>query len=205
MTVPRMVPPSRPHLSREAARAVILARGVTDAVALLGVRGYYRDTMGKPGQNDRGIYDDAVFVVSPTAFAAFNANTDPSADPSQQRVGLATLEPGVWRYKRGMHGYHSGNPYPALVQAEPVIVRRDGTEAAGPHPDWGEPLGGGRWRGLFAINIHRGGRTTTSSLGCQTLWPDQWDAFFALAKGEMIRHVVDRVPYVLVTQDALPA
>jgi lysozyme len=163
--------------------------------------------MGKSGQNDRGIYDDAIFVLSPTVFAAFNANTDPSADPSAKHVGLATLEPGVWRFKPGMHGISRGHPYPALVQDGVFVVRRDGTEgyaAGAQHSVWGESLGGGRWRGsFFAINNHKGSRTSTSSEGCQTIWPDQWDAYLALVKGEMIRHVQPSVPYVLVTVDAL--
>jgi hypothetical protein len=32
-----------------------------DGLALLAVRGCFRDSMGEPGKNDRGIYDDAVF------------------------------------------------------------------------------------------------------------------------------------------------
>lgn len=49
------------------------------AVVLVGVRGYYLDSMGTVGKNDRGIYDDAIFLVTPDTFASFNANTDPSA------------------------------------------------------------------------------------------------------------------------------
>jgi lysozyme len=179
-----LVPAGRPRLSHGEAEHVVRAKAVTDPVCLLGVRGYYRDTMGKPGENDRGLYDDALFVLSPTVFAAFNANTDPSVE----RPGIATLEPGVWRYQRGMHGINRGNPYPALVQAAAVIVRRDGGKLDS---------------GWFGINIHKGSRTTTSSEGCQTLWPDQWQGFFELVKGEMIRHAQIVVPYVLVTIDAL--
>ena len=51
--------------------------------------------------------------------------------------------------------------------------------------------------GYFGINIHRGGANTTSSLGCQTIYPDQWEAFFALVKGEMKRAGQAVVPYLL--------
>ena len=47
-------------------------------VVLLGVRGYFQDSMGIKGQNDRGIYDDAMFIYSPLYFRSFNFNTDPS-------------------------------------------------------------------------------------------------------------------------------
>src|SRR5574338_1073234 len=105
----RIVPPSRPQLAKADALGTLAAFGATAPLNLLGVRGYYRDTMGATGANDRGLYDDAIFVVSPTAFLAVNANTDPSADPSQARVGLATLEPGMWRFRQGLHGISRGH------------------------------------------------------------------------------------------------
>lgn len=137
------------------------------------IRGYYRDTMGKVGANDRGIYDDAAFVVGPETFASFNANSDPSAF----RSGVATLLPGCYPYKKGNHGIsRPGGGYPAFRPATPgeaLPVRRDG-ESAVPSKTPG-----------VAINIHRGSYTSTSSLGCQTLHPSQWDAFYNLAAAEM--------------------
>lgn len=177
-----MLPPSRPQWPRSKVEKLLVKRGIALAevgVALLGVRGYYRDSLGVPGQNDVNIYDDAIFVVSPEAFTSFSANTDPSV----LRPRVAVLHTGTWWYKKGLHGLSKPNPYPALVQAAPVTVERWKTG-----PD----------SGFFGINIHRGGRSTTSSLGCQTIWPDQWPAFYQLVTGEMARHGTLRVPYVLI-------
>jgi len=173
-------PPALPRQAREETLRLVRAAGVTDAVALLGVRGYYRDTMGTPGVNDRGLYDDAIFLVSPEAHVAFTANTDPSVF----RPGIASLVPGVWRYKIGTHGLSRPKPqrYPALVQAAPVTVARDG---------------GARETGWFGINIHRGSRHSTSSEGCQTIWPEQWEAFMACVRAELKRAGQPAIPYVL--------
>jgi len=168
-------------MARAAALALLNRLGIdAQAPTLLGRRGYYRNTMGVPGENDRGIYDDAMLLVSPTAFVTFNANTDPT------RAGghLAVLVPGVYTYKLGIHGLSrpADQRYEALVQAGPVTVQRDD---------------GKRETGWFGINIHRGGYTTTSSEGCQTIWPEQWDAFRELVKSEMRRFNMSTITYAL--------
>ena len=180
----RIVPASRPLQARAETLTRLNTYGlINDAVAVLGVRGYYRDTMGAKGVNDRNIYDDAIFIYSPTVHAAFNANTDPSV----QRRGVAVLEPGVHRYRPGKHGLsRPGGGYPAFrpaTKGELLPVRRDGS---------GEITTG------VAINIHKGGHGTTSSLGCQTIYPEQWGAFQSLLMSELKRHGQKEFPYVLV-------
>lgn len=186
-----MIPSSTPKASLDRVTKAIKRAKLDDAVVLVGVRGYYRDTMGKPDQNDRGIYDDAMFIVSPSPhFSAWNANTDPSAF----RPGIASLVPGVHRYRRGNHGItRPGGGYPAFRPAtkdEELPVMRDGV--VNPRPG-------------VAINIHRGGRNSTSSEGCQTIPPSQWDAFYAALSGEMKRCGVTSFPYLLINAEDLPA
>lgn len=179
-----IVPSSRPEMGRHAAEQLLHAHGVAGP-AILGRRGYYARTMGAHEGNERGIYDDAIMIVTPTAYVTFNAN----CDPSRQSPGMAVLKAGVWRYKVGIHGLSrpKAQQYEALVQAAPVTVIRDGR---GPDTGW------------FGINIHRGGRTTTGSLGCQTIHPSQWDAFIALVKAELHRHAIATIPYVLTEREA---
>jgi hypothetical protein len=179
-----VVPASRPKLSIVDARKIIAAYGVTESVLILGIRGYYRDTMGKPGQNDRGQFDDAFIVLSPRVFRTFNGNTDPSAQDTGTR--LATLAPGVWDFKLGTH--HPGTPkaYPCLVQAGPVTVLRDN---------------GVKETGEFYIHIHHGGLNTTTSEGCQTIYLEQWPEFYELVKGEIEFYGLREIPYVLSVQE----
>jgi len=127
----------------------------------VGIRGYYKKTMGDPDANDRGLYDDAIFIVFNDKIFAFNANTD----PSKYHPGIANLIPGIWNaYKFDLH---KGN-YLALCQRSgEVTVKRDGKDLD---------------TGMFGINIHKGGYKTTSSLGCQTIHPDQWSQFIKEAQ-----------------------
>lgn len=176
----KILPPTRPQQPREWARALLDANGgAGDMLALLAVRGYFRDSMGEKGKNDRGIYDDAMFLVSPNAYVTWNANTDPSVT----RPGIAVLKPGRWLYKKGKHKINDPNGYAAFVQAAPVTVVRD-------HQ--------GDDTGWFGMNIHKGGRNTTSSLGCQTIWPDQWESMRAVTYSEMDRAAAKVIPLIVV-------
>lgn len=179
------IKPSKiPLLPLADAASILKKHAVTDQVCLLGIRGYYRNSMGVPGRNDIGIYDDAIFLVTPSAFMACNANTDPSF----RRRHIATLQPGKWLYKPGIHGTSKplAQRYKALVQANEVRVDRfqEGVES-----------------GWFGINIHKGSYTKTSSEGCQTIWPDQWKSFIDLTFAQMKLYKQKTVPYLLIEND----
>jgi len=169
----KMLPGSRPQISRGKLVGILNAEHPkwTDyPITIVGLRGYYRDTMGKPGQNDRGIYDDAICLLTPDVFWACNGNTD----PSKGRPGMAVLQPGFYPCYR--FDLHRGkvSTYEAICQRSgPVTILRDGD----PVPK----------SGMFGINIHRGGFWTTGSEACQTVPPAQWDACYELAKSEAQR------------------
>jgi lysozyme len=176
-----MVPNSRPQQAKEKTLAMVIRARIEDLVCLVGIRGYYSDSMGVKGKNDRGIYDDAIILLSPSVHATFNANTDPSAF----KKGIAVLKTGVHRFRKGNHGITKpGGGYPALRPSnakEELPVTRDGI---------GDDMG-------IAINIHKGGYKTTSSEGCQTIYPPQWDSFINLVYGEMARYHQKTIPYLL--------
>lgn len=146
--MPPLAPATRPRLSTAELEAALRRVGVDPAaepLLVVGIRGYYRNTMGAPGVNDRGIYDDAIFLHTPSATAAFNGNTDPSrfrkGVGKGAAKGMACLNTGVWRVHR--FDKHKGK-YLALCQRMgPVTVTRDGDP---PYEDTGD----------FGINIHDG-------------------------------------------------
>jgi hypothetical protein len=72
----QIVPTMVPQQSRGVTVGRIRRQGIDDEFALLGVRGYYLRTMGKPKINDRGMYDDAIILVTPTAYARVQMRGD---------------------------------------------------------------------------------------------------------------------------------
>src|ERR671911_209487 len=80
--MPTLLPTTgKPRLSSEQLLKKLSAQKINlkeHPLVVVGIRGYYKNSMGAPGVNDRGIYDDAIFVYSPSVMAAFNGNTDPS-------------------------------------------------------------------------------------------------------------------------------
>lgn len=176
-----MLPPNRPKIDRETVvRHLVAQPGYSEAkfpIAVVGFRAYYKRTMGDPTKNDRGIYDDAICIVTPSKFAAFNGNTDPSAREGAV-TGRASLVAGFWPMWR--LDLHRGQYRAFCQRAAECVVTRDNTmefEAGYRHAKWGLCLGNGRWRGWFGINGHRGGR----SEGCQTIPEPQWTEAIDLA------------------------
>jgi len=177
---------NKPKLTRKELERMISTHKIEDRVFVVGIRGYYKRTMGNPLKNDRGIYDDALFIVTPDSFQPFNANTDPSKfGKNKSGNGIATLVPGMYRYRPGPHGINSGKPYPAFIQADKVKVTRDGN---------GDRI----FEGYFGINIHRGGSITTSSEGCQTIYKTQWEKFHSQLTLELDKWHQETFTYLLI-------
>lgn len=176
---------TKPNISKQEALEMIIDRSlnITETVKVLAIRGYYKNTMGKPGANDRSIYDDAFCLIGPNVYMTFNANTD----PSKYKPGIATLAPGVHYFKKGLHGF--GRKTPAYLAFRPdtadesLPVTRDGQQ--------------GIKKGQY-INIHKGGEKYTNSAGCQTVHPDQWLDFQKTVYSLMSSEGQKRLPYILI-------
>lgn len=140
---------------------------------VVAVRAYYRDTMGKSGANDVGMYDDAFFIVCPNGMSAWNGNTDPSRygwNPNADGY-MARLRCGVWNFIRLKHHWSRPDGYMAFGQGDNDVtvdrIKADGSV-------------NNSITGTFGINLHRGGINGTSSEGCLTVPKEQWDAFNAM-------------------------
>lgn len=198
-----MLPTSRPRITRESVIDLLIAQALwkdrtLKKVVLVGIRGYYLNTMGEQAQNDRGIYDDAIIILTPSTIHAFNGNTD----PSRYRSGVASLvAPQRIRYRKGWHGYNSRHGHPAFRQDSPVIIARDGDTGRGHRTADGFFTDAGLAK--FWINLHRGGHSTTSSAGCQTIPPNQWRGFYKNLTKLMSHHNQQTVNYYLVENTAL--
>ena len=197
-----------PQLSIPLIHAIIKANNVPRhdyPVVLVGIRGYFLDSVGVVGKNDRQRFDDAHFLVWPDGVARFLANTDPNGyrggkGTSDAKKGMATLASGVWIYGTGLHKGRKG-----FRQCEPVTVYRDSLDGK-PYAD----------TGMHAINIHDAHGTedsigATDSLGCQTQPRDRFKVFQPLAYNLLDQYgnkktlndrseLVRSLPYILIEE-----
>lgn len=165
---------------------------------IIGIRKYTRDE----SYNKRNQYNDLIIQYINGEIKTYPGNTHPSAHrigfgklPSKGmfQKGMATLKPGL--YYSHKIDYHRN--YIALCQrSSDVTVIRDGIP---PYED----------TGMFSINIHKGGKSTTSSEGCQTIWPDCWDEFIVTIARKLVKKIglnetmEYTVPYLLVNYSDL--
>ncbi len=197
----KIIPPARPKMTHQEALIMAHAAGLAKhPVVMFGIREYYKKTMGDPEKNDRGIFDDALGVVTPTAFMIINGNTDPSGfrkgyGTSESTKGMASLKEGVWWYKKGLHKGRK-----AFVQARPFTVYRDANTAKVPASKIiqldGFPVY--EHTGWFGINHHNSTNPAgTGSAGCQTAPTNQHKVLREFIYGLFDLYGIDEAPYLL--------
>lgn len=160
-----VVPKSRPQKSREEVETILaplLGTLAPDKYPLVafGLRGYYADSFGEKGKNDRGEWDDAIGWLDRRTggFQIWNGNTDPTP---KFRKGLGQIHaPQILQFRIGKHKGRD-----AFRQASTFLVDRDGTDAPVKAPvdcafNWHDSLNPAK----------------TSSEGCQTMPKDQFKA-----------------------------
>lgn len=180
-----------PRITKERVQEILEANGVDiTKPQQLGIRGYYADTYGAKGKNDRGVYDDANILWLVDTFRTFRGNVDPVGVKvgygfAEATKGRASLAEGVWDYQPGMH--NGSVPHLAYIQAGPVEVIRDG------NPPY-------LHKGYFGINLHRGGTNTPSSIGCITTQPVDWNLYKSTFDAALKKHGMKTFKYVLVDE-----
>lgn len=212
-----------PAISESKLRQIVTAQPVIQHWAsnlypamAVGVRGYYRDTMGKPGVNDVGIYDDAIFFLpAKQGMAAFRANVDPSRLGWNSEIGkpYAQLVSGLWYFLEGHHksqprawrqpddaSFAVGLPPNYSTDSGQIQEIRQGRFKVYRDPD---PLKPGQPTeiGHFQIDIHAGGWSSTSSWGCQTLRPEDHDQWVAVTYDGTEKQLLSGkrvLPYLLI-------
>jgi hypothetical protein len=196
-------------MTREQAAAILAAHGITDKVVWIG----YRSANSKYGE-----YDDVAGLFTPDSYTEFKFNTL----PTKWEGDIAKLTPGVYRYKKGLHGIHHINTAlpgdkavydwlivnpgkdhaPVLVNGAPRLLPYWAFRQAGPvtvlrHGAAATETQADPARWPF-IDLHKGGHYTTSSEGCQTFIADEWAQARALGYGAMDKYGQEHILYCLV-------
>lgn len=172
-------------------RAVLVEFDVTEAVAVVGIRGYVKQfAQSESGKNLIGVYDDVLCIVTPQECLTYLGNTDPSRTIKDRAILVA---PQKSRYTRGIHGITGPveKRRPAWIQAGGVTIQRfqgDGKTLG--------PVLKNQWIGC---NIHDGAWTTTGSAACQTVVPERWKQFDSTLEAALKAAAQHQFWYILTT------
>lgn len=197
---------SNPTLTLEECQQLAASKGITDKAILIGLR-WKQSVYG-----EKDAYTDTLILLTPEGIQTWKLNTL----PTKWSPGMACLQPGVWKFRKGIHGMHHldlenssedkdayqyllnhvGEDHPdpkyALTywagrEVPPMTVVRNGEP--GTHTD--------SLSNPFWIDLHHGGLYTTSSEACQTVpvpvWHQVRDAFF----GAMDKYNQSEIDYIL--------
>lgn len=186
----KYIPKTRPKISKEDSIKIAThyLGSKLPPLLLIGIRGYYLNSMGEPNVNDFNLYDDACVILGEKVYKTFNFNTDPSfVKRKSDGKPLAVLNKGVYKFYRGKHQ----NKYNALrAYPEGVVLpcTRDGKPST-----------------CSFVNIHKGGETPSSagvtwSEGCQTVPKRQWADFIETVYLHMSRHNLSTIDYILLDE-----
>lgn len=202
-----------PTFTRDQAQAFLDQQGITDKVVFLA----YRSVASAYGE-----YDDTFGLLTPLDYTEFKANTL----PSRWEGDIAKLLPGVYTYKKGLHGLHHLNltthaDGSYVCPGDKQILDTLNSQVGKDHdpipgrilPYWAFRQAGpvylqrhdktvAEWDGWPAdpawIDLHSGGWNGTSSAGCQTFFPDRWKTARLLGYEAMDSWHQQEIKYCLV-------
>ena len=112
-----------PKQTKEESLKICAEHGLSldkNKLIMLAMRGYYANTFGVKGKDDRRVYDDALFIISENYYKALQWNTNPSPT---YKLGLAELIAGTYDVKKHLHK----GKYRAFQIIE-AKVKRDGKD-----------------------------------------------------------------------------
>ena len=173
-----ILPPNKPRMGRSKIEEILIHSKVSLTVAsLVFIRGYFLNTLGRRNKNDLNVYDDACFLISPSHFSSYNANTDPNRMFRGSRA-LAKVSLGVYQFYRGLHRgkYKALRAFP---EGSKLSCTRNGRKST-----------------CSYINIHKGSSNqwafnVTHSDGCFTIPSIQYGAWRLSTWLEMRNHTQD--------------
>lgn len=195
-----------PTLTHEQAIDLAGSKGVTEKAVLIGLRSK------KSVYGEQDAYTDTLGLLTPDGYTEYKLNTL----PTKWSPGMACLQPGVWKFRKGIHGMHHldlehnaedkaayewllahpGQDHPnskysltywAGREIPPMTVVRNGH--AGTESDCAAAP--------FFIDLHHGGVNTTSSEACQTVPIAIWHTVRAAFFDAMDKYQQTEIPYIL--------